>query len=80
MTEIVGLVASGINIAQLAGQVANSVIELMRLWSLVREAPSDIKDHAAQVESKFILDDTHDPMSPGQSSADTEPAEAQGNY
>jgi len=55
MTEAVGLVASGINIAQLAGQVANSIVELKHLWNLVKEAPSDIKDHIAQVESLNLI-------------------------
>jgi hypothetical protein len=70
MAEVVGLVASGINIAQLAGQVADSVMELKRLWNLVREAPSDIKDYVAQVDSinlilSHIQDDRAQETRPG---------------
>jgi hypothetical protein len=55
MAEVVGLIASGINIGQLASQIADSVMELKRLWNLVREAPSDIKDHVTQVESINLI-------------------------
>jgi hypothetical protein len=55
MAEAVGLIASGINIAQLASQVASSVLELKRMWNLVRDAPSDINDYIAQVESINLI-------------------------
>ncbi len=55
MAEIVGLVASGINIAQITIQVSASVMELKRLWKLVRDAPSDIKNHVSQVESINLI-------------------------
>ena len=42
MAELVGVVASGISIATLAAQVANSVIQLKRYWSELKEAPEDI--------------------------------------
>lgn len=55
MAEVVGLIASGIHIAQLAGQVADSVMELKRLGNLVREAPSDVKYYVAQVDSINLI-------------------------
>lgn len=42
MAEIAGLVASGISIATLAVQIANSLAKLKSYWNDVIEAPEDI--------------------------------------
>jgi len=42
MAEIVGLVASGISIATLAVQIANSLAKLKSYWNDIIEAPEDI--------------------------------------
>lgn len=55
MAEVLGLIGSGITVAQLAGQVAGRVIELKSLWNLVKDVPSDVKDHLVQVESINLI-------------------------
>jgi hypothetical protein len=55
MADVVGVIASGITVAQLISQVAVSIIELKHLWNMVKEAPSDIKVHLARVESINLI-------------------------
>ena len=58
MAELVGVVASGISIATLAAQIANSVIKLKGYWSNRKEAPEDIRLLIVELEDvQFILSD-----------------------
>ncbi|KAE9380938.1 hypothetical protein N431DRAFT_325529 [Stipitochalara longipes BDJ] len=50
MAEIIGLIASGISIAQLAGQVTSSTLKLKAYWSQIQEAPADIKILVREIE------------------------------
>jgi hypothetical protein len=42
MAELIGVVASGISIAQLTGQIANSLVKLRGYWDQVKDAPDEI--------------------------------------
>jgi len=44
MAEILGIVASGIAVAQLTGQVGEAVAKLVKLWSQVQDLPESIAD------------------------------------
>lgn len=50
MAEVIGLIASGISIAQLAGQVTSSTLKLKAYWSQIQEAPVDIKILVREIE------------------------------
>jgi hypothetical protein len=56
MAEILGVVASGISVAQIAGQVASSIIKLKDYWNQISDAPTDINRLLREIESlNFIL-------------------------
>ncbi|MCJ1475934.1 hypothetical protein MMC13_004598 [Lambiella insularis] len=50
MAELVGVVASGISIAALAVQIAQSVAKLKSYWDEVKEAPEEIRNLVEEIE------------------------------
>jgi hypothetical protein len=42
MAEVVALIASGVSIAQLSGQIANSIMTLKGVWDQLKDAPEEI--------------------------------------
>jgi hypothetical protein len=55
MAEAIGVVASGISIVQLAGQIATSIAKLRGYWAQVKQAPSDIEHLMGQIDSLILL-------------------------
>lgn len=55
MAEVIGIVASGISIAQIAGQVANSIIRIKGFWDQVKAAPDDISHLLQEVDSFGLI-------------------------
>ncbi|KAL9114818.1 MAG: hypothetical protein Q9187_007399, partial [Circinaria calcarea] len=55
MAEVVGVVASGISIATLAAQIANSVTKLKSYWDELKEAPEDIRLLIEEIEDLNLL-------------------------
>jgi hypothetical protein len=55
MAEVVGTIASGIGIATLALNIAQSVGQLKGFWDEVRDAPADIRDLLDEVEDLCLL-------------------------
>jgi hypothetical protein len=55
MAEAIAVVASGVSIAQLAGQVAASTAKLKGYWKLVKQAPSDIEHLVGEIDSLSLL-------------------------
>jgi hypothetical protein len=55
MAEAIGVVASGISIVQLAGQIATSIAKLRGYWEQVKQAPSDIEHLMGQIDSLSLL-------------------------
>lgn len=55
MAEVIGLVASGINIAQIAGQVASSIAKIKDFWDQVKAAPDDINYLLREVDSFSLI-------------------------
>ena len=66
---VVGVVASGISIASLIAQVANSVTKLKSYWDELKEAPEDIRLLIEEIEDLYLLlydiedDQRQNPMS-----------------
>lgn len=55
MAEVLGVVASGIAVAQLAGQIAGSIVKLKDFWSQVKEAPAEINYLLRELESLNLM-------------------------
>jgi hypothetical protein len=55
MAEILGIVASGISVAQIAGQVINSIIKLKGYWEQVKEVPAEISYLLGEIDSLSLL-------------------------
>ena len=55
MAEVVGIVASGINIVQLTGQVAQSIVRLKDYWSQLKDAPGEISSLLRDLEFLNLL-------------------------
>ena len=55
MAEAIGVVASGISIVQLAGQVAASIDKLKGYWKQVKQAPSDIEHLMCDIDSLSLI-------------------------
>jgi hypothetical protein len=71
MAELVGLVASGISIAQLAAQVGGCVIKLKGYWGQVQQAPDDIAHLLREIDSlNLILSHIQNDQSHGELVAD----------
>ena len=43
MAEVIGVIASGISVAQLAGQVTHSVLKLKSYWEQIEKVPTEIR-------------------------------------
>ena len=69
MAEVLGVVASGISIANLVAQIANSVTKLKSYWDELQEAPEDIRLLIEEIEDLYLLlyhiedDQRRNPMS-----------------
>jgi hypothetical protein len=50
MAEVLGVVASGVSIAQLTGQIATSIIRLKGFWDQVKNAPDEISNLIKELE------------------------------
>ncbi|KAH9218729.1 hypothetical protein DL95DRAFT_521084 [Leptodontidium sp. 2 PMI_412] len=55
MVEVLGVVASGIAVTQLAGQVTKSIIKLKEYWDQVQEAPAEIKYLLREIDSLSLI-------------------------
>lgn len=55
MAEVLGVVASGIAVTQLAGQIAGSIIKLKGYWSQVKEAPAEINHLIREIDSLNLM-------------------------
>jgi len=55
MAEVLGIVASGISVAQLAGQVTSSIIKLKDYWNQIQDAPADINRLLREIESLNLI-------------------------
>ena len=55
MAEVLGIVASGITVGQLAGQVSSSIIKLKGYWDEVRNAPSEIRQLLLEIDSLNLI-------------------------
>jgi hypothetical protein len=49
MAEALGVVASGIAVAQIAGQASGAVLKLKQLWDEVQNVPATISDLMEQI-------------------------------
>jgi hypothetical protein len=55
MAEILGVIASGVSIGALAGQIASSVVKLKTYLDQVRDAPEDIKILIDEIDNLHLL-------------------------
>jgi len=55
MAEVIGLVASGVSIGALAGQIASSIIKLKSYREAMHDAPSDILILLDEIEDLHVL-------------------------
>ena len=55
MAEVIGVVASGISIAGLVVQIAQSVMKLKSYWNDFKEAPEEIRSMVEEIESVYLL-------------------------
>jgi hypothetical protein len=70
MAEVLGVIASGVSIGALAGQIASSMVKLKTYLDQVRDAPEDIKILIDEIESlHLLLSDIEDDQSRNPSSA-----------
>ena len=61
MAEVFGLIASGVSIGALAGQIASSVVKLKSYLDQVRDVPEDISILINEIEDlHFLLCDIED--------------------
>jgi hypothetical protein len=68
MAEVLAIAASGVNLVQLAGQVATNIIKLKCYWDQVKEAPAEIQLLVDEIDSLNLVlchmqsDQTEDTM------------------
>jgi len=55
MAEVLGLAASGISIATLTVQIANSVAKLKSYWDELKEVPEDVRLLVEEIEDLQLL-------------------------
>jgi hypothetical protein len=55
MAEVIGVVASGISIVQLAGQVTACTLKLKAYWDEVKEAPTEIKYLVREIDALSLI-------------------------
>lgn len=64
MAEVFGLVASGVSISALVGQIASSVVKLKSYLDQIKDAPKDISSLIEEIEDvQFLLSDIEDDQS-----------------
>jgi len=51
MAEAIGIVASGISIGQLAGQVTACTLKLKAYWDEIKKAPTEIKYPVREIDA-----------------------------
>ena len=51
MAEVLGVVASGVAVSQIAGQVTKSIFKLKQYWGQVQDAPDEIKYLLREIDS-----------------------------
>ncbi|TGO43148.1 hypothetical protein BHYA_0003g01020 [Botrytis hyacinthi] len=55
MAEVLGTVASGIGVAQLAGNLASSIIKLKGYWDQIQDAPDDIGFLVREIDAHHLI-------------------------
>lgn len=55
MAEVLGIVASGIAVGQLASEVTSSIIKLKGYWDQVKEPPSEIRQLLLEIDSLNLI-------------------------
>lgn len=55
MAEVIGVVASGVSLAQLAGNITSCLIKLKNYWDQVKEAPEEIEYLLREIESFNLI-------------------------
>ena len=55
MAEIIGVVASGIAVGQLVGQVGNSLMKIRDFWERMGDAPGDLKTSLLEIEALYLV-------------------------
>ena len=55
MAEVLGVVASGIAVSQIAGQVTKSIFKLKQYWDQVQDAPDEIKYLLREIDSLNLI-------------------------
>jgi hypothetical protein len=60
MAEVLGVIASGVSIGSLVGQIASSVMKLKSYMDLVRDAPEDIRILVEIEDLQLLISDIED--------------------
>lgn len=55
MAEALGVVASGVAVAQLASQVASSIVKLKTFWEQVKDVPTEIRYLLFEIDSWNLI-------------------------
>lgn len=55
MAEVLGIVASGIAVGQLASEVTSSIIKLKGYWDQVKDAPGEIQQLLLEIDSLNLI-------------------------
>lgn len=55
MAEVLGVVASGYSVAQLAGSLATGIIKLKNYWDQIESAPSDITFLVRELDTHHVI-------------------------
>ncbi|TEY87481.1 hypothetical protein BOTCAL_0001g00070 [Botryotinia calthae] len=55
MAEVLGTVASGIGVAQLAGSLVSSIIKLKGYWDQIKDAPDDIGFLVREIDTHHLI-------------------------
>ncbi|KAM0139918.1 hypothetical protein ACHAP3_002979 [Botrytis cinerea] len=55
MAEVLGTVASGIGVAQLAGNLVSSIIKLKDYWDQIQDAPDDIGFLVREIDTHHLI-------------------------
>jgi hypothetical protein len=55
MAEVIGVIASGISIAQIAGQVTSSIVKIKDFWDQIKTAPDDINYLLKELDSFSLI-------------------------
>jgi hypothetical protein len=55
MAEVMGVIASGTSIAQIAGQVTSSIVKIKDFWDQIKTAPDDINYLLKELDSFSLI-------------------------